>query len=384
MFWSIFINVLEVVSAVATLIFGVYGTMNDTGLKDGKMTPKRKVALYGVLISGAITISIKTTQAVVSYREKEKEAADLIIKNNQLRIENGKEQRYKATVTKKLDSSLGKLGTVVTDGQKSLASLNHIDTVQKSTTKAQQQVLFNTQRALAPLKPITFTVTYIINIASVPSQRKSIKDYYDRMVLLKDSMEHIPNFGRPGFVTPKAGGNTNEIESFTIDVRNSLFPKDGAFFDFLHEAFTIDLIEKEDNAVQLSEIPGLHFRVHPAKVKEVYATDFVNNDIELDVHFSGKIMVRIVSNAITPFGTRNGAEKYYSIIDLADKYVFLRGELFSFAKLHFFSFQGINGAITCLSVTETNRVMAPLSGSCYKRKILKTELMKNECGMDLP
>src|SRR5687768_9652692 len=54
-----FIDIVDAISPMVTLGFGIYCAVNDTKPKDEKLSKSGKVALWGLIISGLITMLVK-------------------------------------------------------------------------------------------------------------------------------------------------------------------------------------------------------------------------------------------------------------------------------------------------------------------------------------
>lgn len=80
--WEFTIDWLEIVSPLVTAGFGIYGTMNETKPKDGKITKPVKIAIYGIAISAAITAVIKIGGYHISIKERDKKIAEKAIQDS--------------------------------------------------------------------------------------------------------------------------------------------------------------------------------------------------------------------------------------------------------------------------------------------------------------
>jgi hypothetical protein len=71
--------VLAIVDAVApwvTMAFGIYGLLNDTKPKDGKLTRQAKIALTGIVVSGMISVVLKVGAVMEKINDQDRVAQE--------------------------------------------------------------------------------------------------------------------------------------------------------------------------------------------------------------------------------------------------------------------------------------------------------------------
>jgi hypothetical protein len=317
--------------------------------------------------------------------EEKKKVSEALANAARLKKQNEEEQRYKASVNAKLNSSLDSLQHLAEGSTKTLKSLGNITETQKGNTATQQVVLLNTMRTLSPLKPYTLGYSYTINVDEVQSQPQFqfIRDFYDHFALIRDSLENKKYKGLRDFIVSNVRGHPEKIGKIAI-WSNSVFQpaQNSKFWSFIHSAVLFNLLKLPNNKPNLRDEPGAHLEIRPATDQDVYLKDGNNNDLKIIVNFPGKIIVRVISNKIEEVGGRNGAQDFYSILDLANHYIYLNGDFPKFLKMNFISFHPANGTVTCLKVTEAERVGE--KKQAYRRLVKPTEIDVSDCSIDGP
>src|ERR1700740_2900857 len=82
MTWQYVVDIIDTISPLVTLGFGIYAATSDTKPKEGKFSHQGKVALWGLIISGAFTLIVKAGGLYVKVEtdKREAEARDSTIK----------------------------------------------------------------------------------------------------------------------------------------------------------------------------------------------------------------------------------------------------------------------------------------------------------------
>jgi hypothetical protein len=375
LFWKIFTLSLEVVSAVAALLFGMYAIFNDTNLKDGQMTSKRRVALYGVIISGVLAVGIKATQGVIGITtfKREKQISDSLDRKKQ----QGelKDSRYKAKLSASLLLSLNNLQSLQSKSDNAGKSLQGIDSAQKKNTILQVQAARNTKRALTAILPVRIGLVSVLSLDRLPKELVGFKSYYMQMVKVKDSLEKgLLIETSVGLVQKQINGTISTIE---INSQNPYFSKYSIpIASLITRSFMIDFLEKVQTGTGLkSEEPGFHLYVSPGKSVKDYGENF--NRLSLTVRFGDKtILVEIYSEKAKISGRRDLLEHYYSVYDIIGKYLYIQNDLTRYGQGRFLSLHTANGLISCIPLTKEGN-----TGSEFSKIIKREDILNGGCDL---
>jgi len=74
--WQYFVDIIDTISPLVTLGFGIYAATNDTKPKDGKFSSRGRTALWGLIISGMITLIVKGGGLYVKIENNKKLAIE--------------------------------------------------------------------------------------------------------------------------------------------------------------------------------------------------------------------------------------------------------------------------------------------------------------------
>jgi|GEM_PF-6907139 hypothetical protein len=143
---ALWISVLEVVSAVAALGFGIYGAIEHKRKDKSRV---RRIALFGIVISGLISILIKSIGTYNTAQELQKiQTADSMQKANYR-----EEQKYKHKIDSELTASIDTLRNVDKTVQAGSDSTNVGIKLQNQNLLKQKVILNYTQESINPLFP---------------------------------------------------------------------------------------------------------------------------------------------------------------------------------------------------------------------------------------
>jgi hypothetical protein len=175
---KIFIEILEIVSTLLTVLFGGYAALKETKFENGKLNKHGKIAFYGIIISGLISIIIKAGQTYQDHKETEEKLIQQKIINDSLLKVNRAEQRFKYSVDSSFRKSLAMQENVANSSNKSLLELSR--TQQKLQANLKQQI-FLTEKAdelLKPLFPIKLEGEVIIDYSNAEKNCMEAIDGY--------------------------------------------------------------------------------------------------------------------------------------------------------------------------------------------------------------
>lgn len=160
---QIAVDLIDAISPLITMAFGIFGATRDTKPKDGKLTRDGKIALWGIILSACFTLLVKTGNLYF----KNKAEQDQIIK---AKLEEQKKQEFQGAVAKSFEKSISKLESINASVG---TTLDEVHVVNKTTKRnidlaskinaGTHQVLTNTQRVLDPLFPVDFLTVRCIH-----------------------------------------------------------------------------------------------------------------------------------------------------------------------------------------------------------------------------
>lgn len=158
------IDILDSFSPLVTLGFGIYCAVNDTKPENGKLSKAGKIALWGMIISGLITIVVKVHELNVKLQEQQDE---ITTKDNEAKEKealkktadslNTINREFQKAAIDSLSKSIGELNNIKSASEHTLSSLDIV-------TDKQQLALENTRRSLNPLLPLKITLNYSVNM----------------------------------------------------------------------------------------------------------------------------------------------------------------------------------------------------------------------------
>jgi len=160
------VDIIDTLSPVVTLGFGIFCAVNDTKPKDGKLSRAGKIALWGLIISGVITLVVKGNSLRVKLKEEEAK----VVAQEKQRIEKEHADSVNAAFEKATSDRLVKSVTEL-DKIKS-ASRNTLQSLTEVSAK-QQAALENTRRGLNPLFPLRISITFTIDIGAFNKKYRS-------------------------------------------------------------------------------------------------------------------------------------------------------------------------------------------------------------------
>lgn len=213
--WQYFVDIIDTLSPLVTLGFGIYGATNDTKPKDGKLSYKGRIALFGLIISGLITIVIKAG----NLHNKIVQQKEQLHKQDSINTVQRKELQdrliFQDSVSTNLKNTLSDLSNIRDKSQTTLNSLNEVATDQKTT-------LLNTRRGLNPLLPLQVVLDFSIDMNEFykkypsTSYRDGISQYLDTLVYFAAKAK-IPELIRIHNHTGSPLDTTNIPKENTVD-----------------------------------------------------------------------------------------------------------------------------------------------------------------------
>lgn len=180
---QLIVDLLDSLSPLVTVGFGIYGATNDTKPKDGKLTRQGKIAIIGIVISGLVTLTVKSTGLYVKMRKQKTEIQALKTQDSLRRAQDSVRLDFQDSVAKSFRASLEILDAVSRKTDTSINVLNGLTEQQILTyDKTNWQIL----RAYYPLQPISlhYTIEY-------PIDQDEFRDYAMRVkpLILKNWQE---------------------------------------------------------------------------------------------------------------------------------------------------------------------------------------------------
>jgi len=175
------VDVIDTLSPLITLGFGVFCAVNDTKPKDGKLSRAGKVALWGLIISGTISLIVKGNS--LRQRLADEEAKTILLeKQKKEKAEtDAKNAAFEKATSDTLKRSVAELGNIRQSSATALASLDAV-------AEKQRLALENTRRGLNPLFPLKITLSFVVDMDAFykkhPSEtyRRDIDLYLDTLV----------------------------------------------------------------------------------------------------------------------------------------------------------------------------------------------------------
>jgi hypothetical protein len=300
MLYPSFIEIVDTLSPLVTLGFGIYCAVNDTKPKDGKLSRPGKIALWGLIISGSITLLVKGNNLRVQLQQQEAKIRD----QEKQRIEKAYSDSVNAAFEKATGDTLSKsvkeLNNIKSASQSTLSSLNLL-------ADKQQAALENTMRGLNPLFPLRVSLVFDIDMKEFYKKYPST-DYKNGISLYLDTLVYyatkakIPNLisvhnhtGKPldTINIPKVG----IVDPFLNHTYFSVPENVKRQFDyykhviadiFLMREFNINL--RKENASNSQVTLNFNLRDLFDKVLKNEASDSENKRIVIDVDMDAQII----------------------------------------------------------------------------------------------
>lgn len=381
---------------MVALVFGVYGVFIDSTIERStntaneeknkrksalpRLTRNGKIALAGVFIGGMISLVIKIATGIKTHNEAREKIAQQIRINDSLQVvqdslrkEYKKDQAFKQVVDSNLNSTLESLKAIT-------ENTNDITNKQSENLLLQQVQIYNTQKILSPLNPLTLSLIFV-----AAADNPFVEKYYQRIALIKDQLEQRKPVDREGLIVSMDRG----YHVHYIQVRspnNSYFPN----YDDDHSLATavldggesINLTAKWTEAVNTYKDEGFLIEV-PTALEDSghqvgYIITFYNNSGR-NINIKDSIEFNITcdindKSLVTSFP---GAPAFQSIYDLREKYISVRGHFTGRVELKKIVLQsGPDKRVTDLYFSDKDKQHGGYFGreKYYQRKIRSSEI----------
>lgn len=303
-----YIDIIDTISPLVTLAFGVYCAVNDTKPKDGKLSKAGKIALWGLIISGLITLLVKFDSLQKKLEEEQEKIAE-----QKKRLEEQEKQRIEKQFRDSLNAAFENATSDTLS--KTVRELNTIRSASKTTLHSltvvadkQQAALENTRRGLHPLFPLQVSLDYFIDINEVYRKNQSSYHHKKDIGLYLDTLVHFATKAKiPGLLYRERhsgipADTVNIPKVMIIDpLQNHTYPQIPAdvnirFNDaknyfvgwFLTPSFNINLRKKNNSKSRLI----LKFSVGDliTKIQKGEASNEENERLETSVDMNTKLL----------------------------------------------------------------------------------------------
>lgn len=315
-----FVEIIDAISPLVTLGFGIYAATTDTKPKDGKFSSQGRIALWGLIISGLITLIVKLG-GLYGKIENDRKLATAALKSAQDRDSTIHAQTvFQDSVAKSLKNSLADLSNIKNASKTTLNSLSDVAVDQRTT-------LLNTRRSLNPLLPVEIALSYELNIDSILSQHSHKAAIYFYLNKLRShEKEHLLE------LRSHAGHFAGSIDTTNISFDPMVIPdttlledrrfSDGAayFAALLPTMFTIELRTSNANK---SPTHNESYRIVGFEIFAKESVDSVTHqrNFELSSDFDSK--KKSLHVEIWPIKPNPHVDGFVSLYDLENSFISL-------------------------------------------------------------
>lgn len=197
------VDIIDAVSPLITMRFGVFAATRDTKPKNGTLTRDGRIAIWGIILSASFTIIVKISNVYNKNIQQDKQNELNIIAEQKKRTEDSINLVFQRSVDssfirsiyelKKLDSAarlnIKITRTVNAAAEKNLAATDSLNKDSKKKFDLSQHintqttgVLDNTDRVLNPLFPLCIVITFRIKASTQQC-------FWDYMARYRESKE---------------------------------------------------------------------------------------------------------------------------------------------------------------------------------------------------
>ncbi|QEC75593.1 hypothetical protein [Mucilaginibacter ginsenosidivorax] len=302
---ELFTSTLDVSLPIVSIAFGMYGAMNDTRPKDGKLTRQGKIAIVGIILFGILTIVIKVGGLYQKIETQDRDRLTAIHVADSLKRRDSIDQVFKV----KLDTSLHHSALLIGHLSKQTdTSLNRMQRL----AKAQHTLVTNSIRTIQPLQPLRISIKYTLS-----KLLPEVQTYFNQLIGNKAALMA----SAPGTIVSGLPGNRQEPAWMEIRrIENPYFPK----FVELYNDYTLHITGKPINLDDVLTMQSFKIRLLPNKLlQHPELQDNVNN-FNIRVDFVKQTVSVIYATDV--FGTFEDATKsVFSIYDFAGHYLSVLG-----------------------------------------------------------
>lgn len=290
-------SILEIISSSAALFFGLYAALNDTKPKDGKLTKAGKVVVLGIIVSGIMSLTIKSINA---YNDR-RELARAIEKNKQ-------EQLFKANVNEQLQRSLDSLTSISEKSKTTVSKTMEGLKLQNQNLKKQGVILKYTERQINPLFPLKIGVNL-----SIVLEKPDYYPYYQMLSVIRDSIEDelyeiemaVPEKERlNAYFFAKAkyaqrykifiNNSGSKVLNFVLfDNSSSLLPRQGSNeYNALSKTISLVITKNNVNNLRITDSSNYFYQLKGVSVFDYFKPELAGN-AGVQINFGQKATLKI-------------------------------------------------------------------------------------------